>query len=51
MTGDSRAFISSMDKLADINMADREPHPLNEFFFYSHPSIKKRIDFARKYQR
>ena len=37
------AFISTMNKLASMNLADRTPHPLVEFLFYSHPSIEKRI--------
>ncbi len=49
-TRDRESFISSMDKLAAVNLADRDPHPLNEFFFYSHPSIGKRIAFAREYK-
>lgn len=44
---DKKSFISSMEKLAEINLADREPHPLIEFLFYSHPSIKKRIEYTR----
>ena len=39
-------FISAMEKLADQNLADREPHPALEFAFYSHPSIQKRIAAA-----
>jgi STE24 endopeptidase len=38
-----------MEKLADMNLADRDPNPVTEFMFYSHPSIKKRIAFARKH--
>jgi len=46
----SRApFISSMEKLAELNLAERQPHPWIEFIFHSHPSIKKRIDFAQKF--
>jgi STE24 endopeptidase len=37
------AFISALRKLASMNLADPEPHPLVEFLFYSHPSIAKRI--------
>jgi STE24 endopeptidase len=44
---DKKSFISSMEKLAEINLADKEPHPLIEFLLYSHPSIKKRIEYAR----
>ncbi|OHD65876.1 MAG: hypothetical protein A2176_03440 [Spirochaetes bacterium RBG_13_51_14] len=50
ITGDRDSFISSMEKLADMNLADRDPNPVTEFMFYSHPSIKKRIEFARKWE-
>lgn len=42
-TKNTPAFISTMNKLAEMNLADRNPHPLVEFLFYSHPSIEKRI--------
>jgi hypothetical protein len=32
-----------------MNLADRDPNPVTEFMFYSHPSIKKRIAFARNH--
>jgi STE24 endopeptidase len=41
------AFVSSMEKLADLNLAERHPHPWIEFVFHGHPSIEKRIAFAR----
>ena len=44
---DRSAFISSMEKLADLNLAERQPNRWIEFFFYSHPSIGKRIAFAQ----
>lgn len=50
-TEDSESFISTMERLAEMNLADPSPHPLVEFFFYSHPSIKKRIEFARHYNK
>ena len=43
VTQNKEAFINAMRKLAKINLADVAPHPLVEFFFYSHPSIDKRI--------
>lgn len=46
LTHDSTAFISMMQKLATRNCADMNPHPLVEFFFYSHPSPAKRISMA-----
>ena len=46
----SRApFISSMEKLAELNLAERQPHRWIEFIFHSHPSIQKRIDYAQKF--
>ena len=43
------AFVSSMEKLGEINLAEREPHPWIEFIFHSHPSIAKRLALARKF--
>ena len=45
-TGNSFAFVSTMKKLAAMNLADTAPHPAIEFLFYSHPSIEKRIRAA-----
>ncbi len=42
-TNKTEAFISTLNKLTDQNLSDREPHPLIEWMFYSHPSIKNRI--------
>jgi STE24 endopeptidase len=42
-------FISSMEKLAELNLAERQPNPWIEFIFHSHPSIQKRIAFAQKF--
>ena len=44
-TGKKDAFIATLEKLTDQNLGDKEPHPFVEWFFYSHPSIKKRIAF------
>jgi Zn-dependent protease with chaperone function len=41
------AFITSMEKLAEINLAERRPSAWIEFIFHSHPSIEKRIAYAR----
>jgi len=46
LTGDSLAFVSSMEKLASLNLANKSPHPIIEFIFYSHPSIENRIKLA-----
>ncbi len=42
-TNNKLAFVSALRKLGDTNLAAREPHPLVEFLFYSHPSIARRI--------
>jgi STE24 endopeptidase len=47
-TNDPEAFISTMDKLAEQNLADRTPNRLVELLFYSHPSISRRIEMAEK---
>ncbi len=44
----AQAFISAMEKLSEMNLADKEPHPLVEFLFHSHPSIASRITMSRK---
>jgi STE24 endopeptidase len=46
VTGDALAFVSSMEKLADLNLADKSPHPIIEFLFHSHPSVENRIKLA-----
>jgi len=48
VTGAKEAFISLMEKLAEQNLADRNPHPVIKFFFFSHPPIDERIKIAQK---
>ncbi len=36
-------FQSLMEKLAELNLANPNPHPLIEFLLYDHPSISHRI--------
>jgi STE24 endopeptidase len=47
MASDPDAFIAAMDRLADLNLAERDPHPVKELLLYSHPSIARRIARAR----
>ena len=42
-TGDRDAFVGAMERLAALNLAERRPHPLKEFWLASHPSIDRRI--------
>ena len=48
---DVAPFITSMNKLADQNMAEREPSRFVEWFFHSHPAISKRIAAAQAWQK
>lgn len=46
ITGDALAFVSSMEKLAEINLANKTPNKIIEFIFYSHPCVEDRIKLA-----
>lgn len=48
ITNKKEVFINALEKLNEQNLGDKEPHPFVEWFFYSHPSIKKRIDAIKK---
>jgi STE24 endopeptidase len=43
------SFKSAMIRLANQNLAEIEPSPVVEAIFYSHPSIKKRLEHADEY--
>jgi STE24 endopeptidase len=44
-------FISSMNKLAEQNLAERTPSKWVEWFFHSHPSISRRLAAAHSWSR
>jgi STE24 endopeptidase len=44
-------FISSMNKLADQNLAERTPSKWVEWLFHSHPSISRRLKAAEEWGR
>lgn len=44
-------FISSMNKLADQNLAERTPSKWVEWLFHSHPSISRRLEAAADWAR
>ena len=46
-TGKANVFINTLDKLTEQNLSDKEPHPFVEWFFHSHPSVKRRIEFIQ----
>ncbi|MCX7611396.1 MAG: M48 family metallopeptidase [Ignavibacterium sp.] len=43
VTNMPESFKSALTKLFDKNLADKEPHPFVEWYFYSHPSYNKRL--------
>jgi STE24 endopeptidase len=47
LTRDPTPFIGAMERLADVNLAERKPHVLKELILYSHPSIDRRVARAR----
>jgi len=44
-------FISSMNKLAEQNLAERSPSRFVEWFFHSHPAISRRVEAAEAWAR
>ena len=43
LLGGGDDLVMGLERLADLNLADRDPHPVVEFLFHSHPSIKRRL--------
>jgi STE24 endopeptidase len=43
------SFINTLNKLTDQNLGDKEPNPFVEWVFYSHPSIKNRVNAIKKF--
>jgi len=44
-------FISSMNKLAEQNLAERSPSKCVEWFFHSHPAISRRVKAAQQWAK
>lgn len=51
ITDKKYAFISTMKKLAEQNLADTDPGKLYEIMLYSHPPISRRISFAESFDK
>jgi STE24 endopeptidase len=47
LTRDPVAFVGALERLAGLNLAQRRPHPVEEFLLYSHPALDRRIARAR----
>ncbi len=40
--------VTALQKLAELNLTDPEPHPVIEFIFHSHPSITRRVQAIQR---
>lgn len=48
-TGNVRAFMGAMTRLANQNLAEAEPAAWVEFLLYDHPSVGRRLALGRRY--
>jgi len=48
-TADGLTAATTFEKLSAYNLSDPNPPAIIEFWFYSHPSLGKRIDFVTSY--
>ena len=47
LTRNPTPFVGAMERLAELNLAERKPHLLKELMLYSHPSVDRRVARAR----
>ena len=50
LTGRPDAFVSAMKRLGQQNLAEERPSAVVQWFFYSHPPIRERVDAARAWR-
>jgi len=48
-TRNAPAFIGAMTRLADQNLAELEPARIVEVLLYNHPSLGRRLAYARRF--
>jgi STE24 endopeptidase len=48
---DNLSFASALEKLAEQNLSDKNPKKKTEILFHSHPSLSKRIDYAKNFKK
>ncbi|OGK90564.1 MAG: hypothetical protein A2W08_15200 [Candidatus Rokubacteria bacterium RBG_16_73_20] len=46
-TGNAAAFVGALERLGELNLAERRPPRLEEFVLYSHPALERRIARVR----
>src|SRR2546426_12000490 len=47
VTGNPGAFIAAMERLGELNLAERRPRRLKEVVLYPHPALERRHGPAR----
>lgn len=50
LTKNPQAYISALEKLGKMNLADFSPSRFIEFMLYDHPSLSRRISFASNFK-
>jgi len=48
-TNNVPAFVSVMNRLAEMNLADTNPGLIKKIFLYDHPPISERVERARRW--
>jgi STE24 endopeptidase len=51
VTCDPAAFVAAMERLGQLNLAERRPNRLKEVLFATHPSLEQRIALAQAVER
>ena len=49
LTGKTGPFISAMEKLGRMNLADPNPPRLIKWLFHNHPTLQERVEYARRF--
>jgi len=49
LTDKGQDFLSALERLGDLNLAEKEVPPVIEFLFHSHPSLARRIAATRAF--
>ena len=50
LTKNGASAASAFIKLANENLSNPAPHPFIEFWLYSHPTLKDRIEYCKRYR-
>lgn len=51
INSDAALLQNALKKLSQNNLSNLRPHPFYEFFYYSHPTVLKRLAFLEKFKK